>query len=159
MSRQWDRRRYCAIRAGTRSSITGDHNDEPQYERGQQQSVGQYPEPAHGTSDIGDDLASCPEVERAASIGSAYVGSNPRPGGKTRFTRYLRPPCCTRNVPRPWECRLWPSDADSLDRADQNNRGTIEVAALDPHVDTGGRAASMLKPDAMCFGPWIHDHG
>jgi hypothetical protein len=41
--------------------------------------VGQYAEPAHGTSDIGDDLASCPEVERAASIGSAYVGSNPRP--------------------------------------------------------------------------------
>jgi hypothetical protein len=79
MSRRWDRRRYCAIGAGIRSSITGDHNDEPQYERGQQQSVGQYPEPAHGTSDIGDDLASCPEVERAASIGSAYVGSNPLP--------------------------------------------------------------------------------
>ena len=60
-----------------RPAITGDHNDEPKCERGQQQSVGQYAEPAHGTSDMGDDLASCPEVECAASIGSAYVGSNP----------------------------------------------------------------------------------
>ena len=51
----------------------------PQYERGQQQSVGQYAEPAHGTSDMGDDLASCPEVECAASIGSAYVVRIHRP--------------------------------------------------------------------------------
>jgi hypothetical protein len=79
MSRRCDRRRYCAIGAGTSPAITSDHNDEPQYEPGQQQSVGQYAEPAHGTSDMGDDLASCPEVERAASIGSAYVASNPRP--------------------------------------------------------------------------------
>jgi hypothetical protein len=60
-------------------TITGNHNDEPQYERGQQQSVGQYAEPAHGTSDMGDDLASCPEVECAASIGSAYVVRIHRP--------------------------------------------------------------------------------
>jgi hypothetical protein len=79
MSRRCDRRRYCAIGAGTRPAITGNHDDEPQYERDQQQSVGQYAEPAHGTSDIGDDLANCPEVERAASIGSAYVGSNQPP--------------------------------------------------------------------------------
>jgi hypothetical protein len=79
MSRRCDRRRYCAIGAGTRPAITGNHDDEPQYERDQQQSVGQYAEPAHGTSDIGDDLANCPDVERAASIGSAYVGSNQPP--------------------------------------------------------------------------------
>jgi hypothetical protein len=79
MNGRCDRRRHCAIGAGTSPAITSDHNNEPQYERGQQQAVGQYAEPAHGTSDIADNLTSCPEVERAASIGSAYVGSNPRP--------------------------------------------------------------------------------
>ena len=77
MSRRCDRRRYCAVGAGTRPAITGDHNDEPKCERGQQQSVGQYAESAHGTSDVGDDLTSSTAVECAASIGSAYVGPNP----------------------------------------------------------------------------------
>jgi hypothetical protein len=76
MSRRCDRRRYCAVGAGTGPAITGDHNDEHQHERGQQQSVGQDSVPAHGTSERREDLASCPEVECAASIGSAYVGSN-----------------------------------------------------------------------------------
>jgi hypothetical protein len=76
MSRRCDWRRYCAVGTGTHPAITGDHNNEPQHERSQQQSVGQDAVPAHGTSEMGDDLASSPEVERAASIGSAYVGSN-----------------------------------------------------------------------------------
>jgi hypothetical protein len=79
MSRRSDRRRYFAVEAGARPAITGNHNDEPQCKRNQQQSVGQYAESAHETSDIDDDLASCPEVKRAASIGSAYDGSNPPP--------------------------------------------------------------------------------
>ncbi len=99
MSRRCDRRRYCAVGAGTRPAITGGHNDEPKCERGQQQSVRQYAEPAHGTSDMGDDLAGCPEVECAASIGSAYAGSNPLLA-EDAIHKIFETPRCAQKVPR-----------------------------------------------------------
>jgi hypothetical protein len=94
MSRRCNHRRNFAVGAGARPAITGNHNDEPQGERSKQQSVGQYAEPAHGTSDVGDDLTRCLEVECAASIGSAYDSSNPPPPALDEihkiFETYLR---------------------------------------------------------------------
>jgi hypothetical protein len=92
---------------------------------------------------MGDDLASSPEVERAASIGSAYVGSNPRPPrGTTRFTRYLRP-LLQHETFRVREMSHVPSDAESLIAY---HRDDLDRDYLDGYATTSKVAGGLQPP-------------
>jgi hypothetical protein len=148
MSRRCDRRRCCAVGAGTHPAIAGDHNDEPQHERGQQQSVGQDAVPAHGTSDRGEDLASCPEVERAASIGSAYVGSNPRPTRHDEIHKIFETPCCSTKRSACVRMSHVPSHADSLIAYQQ-----LDTKAMDSRPTTSIIGACWVCCSGGVAGP------